>query len=173
MRARHPSGCPARQPRAPGLRARGYVLRQSGVTLVELIVVMVVLGVLAAFAVPRFTARNDLAQELFADEVLAFIRFSQRSAVAMRRTVCVQFTTTTVTATFAKAAGSTTCDTPLPGPGGEGSYSLTADSAAGFGSAPATITFDTLGRPGASASISVTGSARTIQVEAETGYARI
>lgn len=146
--------------------------RVRGATLIELVVMILILAALAAFAVPRLTGSSALAPENFTDRTIAALRYAQRSAIAMRRTVCATFTSDSVSFTFAKAEGSTSCDTPLTGPGGEGSYTVTADSGTTYSTSPGSLSFDTQGRASVAATISVTGSTRTITVERETGYVR-
>jgi MSHA pilin protein MshC len=71
--------------RRPG---RGDGLRHRGFTLIELIMVILILGVLAVVAVPRFTGNVYTGRGLH-DETLATLRFAQKTAIAQRRSVCV------------------------------------------------------------------------------------
>ena len=55
---------------------------QRGFTLVELILVMVVIGILAAVVGPRFFSRDVFDERVHFEEVLATVRHAQKVAVA-------------------------------------------------------------------------------------------
>jgi MSHA pilin protein MshC len=161
--------------RLPGKPARGF-------TLVELVMVVVILGVLAAYAAPRILNSGDFYSRGFHDETLAYLRYAQKMAVAQRRTVCVAFgsgTPGTVTLTMASTAAATNCTTAgaLAGPKGESPVVLTARAGVAFVSVPSAFNFDGLGQPitsgGAAQStqtFQVNGVSNTITVETGTGY---
>src|SRR5258708_25790131 len=88
-----------------------------GFTLPELISVIVILTILAAIGIPRMW-NSGFDEAAFAEETLGALRYAQKSALAMQRTVCVAFTSTTVTFTYASAYGSSTCTPGLIPPGG-------------------------------------------------------
>lgn len=143
--------------------------RQFGFTMVELVMTMVIIGIVAAVAVPRFFDNNVFQSRGFADQVAASLRYAQKVAIAQRRNVCVAFTANSVTLTVASSAGATSpCNTPLQSPTGDAAYVITAPASVAFTVAPADFNFDALGRPSA-ATVGTIGST-TITVEAETGY---
>jgi len=148
---------------------------RRGFTLVELVVTMVVIGTLAAVAMPRFAGVDPFKSRGFHDEALTVVRFAQKSAIAWHRNVFV-----CVTATGISVGTGAACGTPIPNP-------VTRDGAALTTTAPSGVTlsilpagnfsFDSLGRPSAASNITITlnstiagDPARTIVVEAETGY---
>ena len=150
-----------------------------GFTLIELIMVLVIIGVLAVFAVPRMFNANDFNARGFHDETLAYLRFAQKTAIAQRRTVCVSFTSTTVSLGLASAAATPSCAAAatLTGPRGETPPLATARSGVAFASLPTAFNFDGLGQPVdasgsllATQTLQVSAATPSITVESVTGY---
>lgn len=160
---------------------------EAGFTIAELVVTLVIVGVLAAVAIPRFIASDAFEGRSFHDEVAALLRYGQKAAIAQRRTVCVQFgaAARSVQLRIASAAGSATCDTDLPPPVGTGIFTVDADTyrgggrSTGFDVATAGCTdvrtgnfsFNALGQASAARRLCILSyPASPVQVEAETGY---
>ncbi len=142
----------------------------AGFTLVELLTTMIVLGILAALVAPRFLGGYGFHDLGFADETRAILRYARHAALARQRSVCVGFTASSVTLTYASAYGSGACDTGLPAPSGSPvPYQVSGRGSAAFSPVPANFSFDRLGRPSAAQTINVAGAAPVV-VEAETGY---
>lgn len=165
---------PIDDPKCNSTGPKRQSLGQSGFTLTELIMVIVMLGILAVYAAPRMFNSGDFYARGFHDETLALLRYAQKSAIAQRRTVCVAFTPTTTTLTIAALAAAPACATPLVGPNGEGQALITARTDVTYNPQPADFSFDGLGQPSASPTIQVaysgTAIPSTITVEAGTGY---
>ncbi len=139
--------------------------------MVELVLVMVVSGILAAVAVPRMIGRNSFDTRGFADQLTATVRFAQKLAIAQRRDVFVQMTANDATLCYDAA-----CAIPAPGPGGEKPYTITAPGRVAIVPAivPAMVLgFSAGGVPDIAAQLAIqvdgTGT-HTILVERETGY---
>jgi MSHA pilin protein MshC len=157
---------------------------QRGFTLIELIMVMVIVGILAIFAAPRFFDANVFKSRGFADQVQASLRNAQKIAIAQHRNVCVAMTANDITLTIASVSGAASaCDTPLVSPTtGQAPYKISTPSAAITltlsPAAPATFIFDALGKPwdvsvttpSAQKTITISSATNNIVVEAETGY---
>lgn len=178
----------------PACRGR----RQRGFTLVELIAVLVVGGLLAAVAMPRFFRQDSFDARSFADQNVSMLRYAQKLAIAQNRPVFVLLNGSRIALCF-----NTACDAAnrvLPPAGGNSGRSATmgacANTTAWLCEAPpnkisysvpadaAAFYFNALGRPykstdtepvssfPARVSIGVNGGgiARNIIVEGETGY---
>lgn len=150
-------------------------LDHRGFTQVELIVVIVITGLLAAVAMPRFVGTDGFSSRGFHDEAQSVVRYAQKTAIAWRRTVFVCVGTSTVRA--GTAAG---CGTPLTHPATGGN--LVASAPGGVMLSPVDFRFDGIGRlldsagaPSATITVGFTSSIsgdppRQLVVEAETGY---
>lgn len=143
--------------------------RYSGFTLPELVTTLVLLGLLAAVAMPRFMGRGEFDAFGAAEQTRAALRFAQKSAVAKRRQVCVTIANNQLTLRVAAQFGAA-CSLAIQHPQSSEDYSLQVP--AGVTITPADFSFDPLGRASAAQSLNVAGgsSSLPILVEAETGY---
>lgn len=145
----------------------------GGFTLVELVVAMIIMGILAAVVVPRFSGQTGFEARGFRDETLVALRYAQKSAIAARRRVCVDFPDTTqVSFRIAAAAGAGDCNTgaALSGPGGK-VLTVQAPGGVSFAPQPKPFSFDSLGRPSfAATQVLNIDQVPGISIEAETGY---
>lgn len=164
------------------------LVRQHGFTLVELITIIVILGIIAAIAIPRFFDRNVFDSRGFHDQVISTLRHAQKTAIAQRRFVCAQFSAVGVTpGSVTLTTGPTnSCGTQLTSPSGESPYRISSNNASFSALSFGDFSFDCLGRPrsmgGAAAcsdtadilaalsTITVAGYGTSITVERETGY---
>ena len=154
----------------PVIRLQGSG-RGRGFTIVELVVVIVILGLMAAVIVPRFVGRDAFASRGFYDEAQSVVRYAQKTAIAWRRLVYVCVTATAVSARSGSCPSSGTLLVhPATG------AALTATAPSGVTLSPTgNFSFDGAGRPSATQTINLISTiagdpARQIVVEAETGY---
>jgi MSHA pilin protein MshC len=89
-----------------------------GFTLVELVTIMILIGILAVVALPRFDFALEFRDTAFRDRVAASLRYAQKSAVAKRRMVCATVAANSLTLTVDAAFGAGTCANPMAGPDG-------------------------------------------------------
>jgi MSHA pilin protein MshC len=148
---------------------------QRGFTLTELMTVIVIVGIVSVTALPRFFDQGSFESRGFRDQAVATLRHAQKVAIAQHRFVCVAFTANAITLTYdpdSPSAAHTTATCPgnaLTSPAGAVPYTVTAPGGVILGSFVSPMNFDALGKPSASQSITVSGSA-AITIEAETGY---
>lgn len=170
--------------------------RPSGFTMVELVAIILIVGILAAIATPRFFNTDVFEARGYYDYVAATLRYAHKTAIAQRRVVYVKLDIGTgqVSLCFTNSFPCSVAADQVPKPTGEKPYVVTPPSGVTLSLSPAptagTFFFDSLGRPYDSAdavpasenatssfstlTVTVTGgeATRTIVVERESGYAR-
>lgn len=97
------------------------VCRARGFTLVELIAVLVLVGILGAYASSRFIGRESFDARAYADQTLAMLRFAQKLAIAQNRRVFVRLDGDSVALCFDNAY----CTTRVLAPGGNSASTRT------------------------------------------------
>lgn len=123
--------------------------RSRGFTLVELIVVMILLGILAVMVLPRLAGSMAFSEAGFHSEVVAALRYGQKTAVSHRRLVCAQLTATTVRLQIAAANPAAACGAALlRAPNGADDFASTTATSLALtaGGLPATVFFQPDGR---------------------------
>lgn len=150
------------------------VTRAAGFTMVELIVVMVLIGIIAAVGIPKLMGSNAIAPVALRDEVQSGLRYAQKTAVGHRRLVCATRTGNNVSFAIATVAAADACDSALP-IGITGSASV--DFSAVIGSTlyfqpDGTITSDSAGATPKTGTITISGGdiPYIIRLEGGSGY---
>ena len=137
---------------------------ERGFTLVELIAVLILVGVLAAVALPRLDVVQALRSDGWREQTLAGLRLAQATASGHRRLVCASFNGARLQLRIASTNPANACDGPLRGPDGSDRFGDTDPASGGVTVAPAgTIFFQPSGRASLDAAGAQT-SARTISV---------
>lgn len=159
--------------------------------MVELIVVIVLIGILSAVAIPRLALLQGYKDVGYRDKLKATLEYARKSAVAQRRWACVTIASTSVTLNIEKTLPEnhtgTSCPSVTPNPLNlpvpDSSCTsanmicvpsnVTTASTSGPG-VPATILYDPEGRPSTGIVLSITDSSvpstSTLTLEAESGY---
>lgn len=139
--------------------------QSSGFTLIELVMIIVILSIVSVIVLPKFGDNSAFQARGFADQVLATLRYAQKSAIAQHQNVCVTLTATTLTLKMDNSA----CSTDLNLPATQ-SNTLTAPSGISLSTTAASLTFNALGQASTAATVTISGVTAPITVEAETGY---
>lgn len=133
-------------------RGRRVPWTNSGYTLVELVAVMVILGVLAVAALPRFTGVRVFAERGFFEEALAAVRYARKLAVASGCNIEVRVDAAARTLRVGRYGAAGDCTdrsvpaVPVRWPGEDRAMVLNAPDAVVF-SADRAFYFDAIGRP--------------------------
>ncbi len=140
------------------------IKRSSGFTLLEMVVILILLGILSAVALPRFFNIDDYRTRAAYDEVAGAVRYAQKLAVASGCDVQVSFSSNS----YALQQHSTDCTS--------GAFAtitnhpVTSHSISGvsMSATPSSFIFDAMGR--SSSAVAVTVNTESFNVIAETGY---
>ena len=150
-------------------------MRNTGFTLVELIVVIVLVGFVALIAAPRFFSQPTFDAARFHEAAISAVRYGQKVAVAQRTNVYVVTTASSVSLCYNASSA-----TPVSSPADNAAFVINAPN--NITLAGASFSFNALGQPGDTAgppaplttnrtlTVNGDGTSRQIVVEQETGY---
>ncbi|HUO68308.1 MAG TPA: GspH/FimT family pseudopilin [Gammaproteobacteria bacterium] len=150
------------------------ISRSAGFTMIELVVVIVILGVLAAVAAPRFVDDKTFLERGYYEELAAALKYAQKLAVASGCPVRVAIAANSYDARQ-QAVSSGTCnlgDTTWPTAVqlADG-RTLSGTSPTGVSASPAvTMVYDSLGRTNLAVDQVVSVGSFAFTVRADSGY---
>jgi len=148
--------------------------KQTGFTLVELVMVIVMLGILSVTALPKFFEKITFSERAFFSDTLNALRYAQKLAVATGCSVQVAISSNSYTLTRQGTSSSTSCPDgstyalAVSHPGTNASNYSGSESNITLTSSVASFIFNSLGTVSSDVTLTIAGS-KTIQVIAETG----
>ena len=149
----------------------------DGYTLVELIVVVMVLAALGAYAAPRFFDQSVFTQRGYADELASALRAARKAAVASDCPAQLVLAAGSYSAVQQAASGNScnTADTTWATPvlGADGSPIAGTAPANTTASPTGTFQFDTNGALAASPGTTLTIGSRTLTIDAGSGLVTV
>lgn len=147
--------------------------RESGLTIVELILVIVIIGILGALAGPRFFDNRSFDERAYAEELASALRYAQKIAVGSgcRVRVDIAPASYSLMQQDASAGHCDPTDTSFPAP------VLLSTGQTASGTAPSgvttatslTIVFDPLGRTNLGSNRSIAFGPHTLTLQADSG----
>jgi len=140
---------------------------QNGFTIVELIMVIMIIGILAAVVGPRFFDRKVFDERLFFEETVASVRYAQKLALASGCLTQVSLNTDGYLLRRAASCTSGAFNAEVQGPDGQLPFANTVPAGVTVSAINFPVVFDSLGRPSSAASAAI--GSFTFNVAAETG----
>jgi len=139
-----------------------------GFTTVELVVVMVLMGLLAALAAPRLTDRSALQERGVQDQLRGLLRSARQVAVTQEREVCVLLAAAQARVVYG-VSGGCPLTSPVAGHGGEATLALQLPPQLALGGATV-LRFNARGQPVPAADQVITVGGSSLTVSRETGH---
>ncbi|MDG9926323.1 MULTISPECIES: prepilin-type N-terminal cleavage/methylation domain-containing protein [unclassified Pseudomonas] len=138
-----------------------------GFTLVELVMVVVIIGILAAVVGPRFFNRQVFDQRLYYEEALSAVRYGQKLAVASGCLIQVNLNAAGYSVRQAAACTSGAFTAAVQAPDGQTPYARALPAGISVTGSTFPVVFGSQGQPSTAATATI--GTFTINVTATTG----
>lgn len=150
------------------------IMKTTGFTFVELIVVILLVGILSVSAIPRFFSDDDFKARGIVDEIISSVRHAQHLSMARGEQYKIDISPS-------RYEVRKTDNSPVRHPNGESTYLIDASKSLPPNLIQSTVSveFNSLGRPVKADSSNITNDTDilippfTIRIEEETGYAHL
>lgn len=143
---------------------------QRGFTMVELVAVMLIMGIVAALAMPRLTDRRLLQERGVRDQLRGMLLASRQLALTQEREVCVLLLPASARVVYAPG-GACSPGANVAGPGGATQWRLDAPAGVVL-SGPAQLRFNARGQPMPAVEAVVMVGSLSLALSHETGLAQ-
>ena len=155
-----------------------------GASLIEVVTVVLLLGILAAIAMPRFFTVSDFDRRGYFESLRSAVKYAQKLAIAsdcdVRVTINASGYALDQWAGYDAGVGASV---PVAEPGSDNAFADPPPPGVVLGGSgfPALLYFDPIGRPRDASSVpgsllvaalDITVGSRTLRIEAETGFTR-
>jgi MSHA pilin protein MshC len=149
-----------------------YLIKMTGFTLIELIMVMLLVAILAFTAIPRFANRGTFDARGFFDQSSNMLRYAQKTAIAQRRAVFVNISGSAICLSYVADPACTDTANGVPEPTKNAWFSK--DFPSDVSATSVSFSFTALGQPNPNQQVNISFSApglnQNVVVERETGY---
>ncbi len=149
----------------------GHLSRRNGFTLIEVVAVIVIISIIAAYAVSRISFDTNLQAEV--DKMKSHLRYVQHIALCGNNTYTWRINVNANSYTFTRWDGANNVAMPLPGVTGVANNTVNLPPGITVIAGTGTINFDQWGSPGTSdinINLSDGSTNRGITVTRNTGF---